>query len=44
MNLVILPNQLFDIKYLDKNYKITLWEHPQYLFNLFNLLNFIIKI
>ena len=30
MNLVILPNQLFDIKYLDKNDKITLWEHPQY--------------
>lgn len=30
MNLVILPNQLFDIKYLDKNDKITLWEHSQY--------------
>lgn len=30
MNLVILPNQLFDKKYLDKNDKITLWEHPQY--------------
>jgi deoxyribodipyrimidine photolyase-related protein len=27
---LILPNQLFDKKYLPKNYKFILWEHPQY--------------
>ncbi len=27
---VILPNQLFDKKYLPKNFKFYLWEHPQY--------------
>lgn len=32
--LVILPNQLFDKKYLLKNYKIIIYEHPHY-FNSF---------
>ena len=27
---LILPNQLFDKKYLDKKYKYILWEHPHY--------------
>lgn len=27
---VILPHQLFDKKYLPKNYKFYIWEHPQY--------------
>ena len=31
MNFIILPNQLFDKKYLpDKSYTYILWEHPQY--------------
>lgn len=30
MNLLILPNQLFDIQYIDENYSITLYEHPHY--------------
>ena len=29
-NFIILPNQLFDKKYLNNKYKYTLWEHPQY--------------
>ena len=27
---VILPNQLFNIKLLSKNYKYIIWEHPHY--------------
>uniref|UniRef100_A0A6C0LJM0 Cryptochrome/DNA photolyase FAD-binding domain-containing protein n=1 Tax=viral metagenome TaxID=1070528 RepID=A0A6C0LJM0_9ZZZZ len=27
---IILPNQLFDKKYLDKKYKYIIWEHPHY--------------
>ena len=27
---LILPHQLFDKKYLPKNYKFIIWEHPQY--------------
>ena len=27
---LILPHQLFDIKYLDKKYNYILWEHPHY--------------
>lgn len=27
---VILPHQLFDIKYLDKHYNFIIWEHPHY--------------
>ena len=27
---VILPNQLFDKKYLNKNNEYYLWEHPHY--------------
>jgi len=27
---IILPNQLFDKKYLPKNFKFYIWEHPQY--------------
>jgi deoxyribodipyrimidine photolyase-related protein len=27
---LILPHQLFDKKYLPKNFKYTIWEHPQY--------------
>lgn len=30
MELLILPNQLFDVKYIDKEYEIVLWEHPHY--------------
>ena len=30
MSLVILPHQLYDKKYIDKNYKIVLYEHPHY--------------
>lgn len=30
MELLILPNQLFDVKYIDKEYEIILWEHPHY--------------
>jgi deoxyribodipyrimidine photolyase-related protein len=29
-NFIILPNQLFDKKYLDKDYKFIIWEHPHY--------------
>jgi deoxyribodipyrimidine photolyase-related protein len=32
---VILPNQLFEIKYLDKKYKYVIYEHPHY-FKSFN--------
>ena len=28
---LILPHQLFDKKYLPKNFKFVIWEHPQYL-------------
>ena len=27
---VILPNQLFNIKLLSKDYKYIIWEHPHY--------------
>lgn len=27
---VILPHQLFDVKYLDKKYKYVIYEHPHY--------------
>ena len=27
---VLLPNQLFESKYLDKNNKYIIWEHPHY--------------
>ena len=30
MKLLILPNQLFDVKYIDKQYEIILFEHPHY--------------
>ena len=30
MNFVILPNQLFEKKYLNKIYKYIIWEHPHY--------------
>ena len=30
MNFLILPNQLFDKKYLDKDYEYIIYEHPQY--------------
>ena len=30
MSLVILPHQLYDKKYIDKSYKIVLYEHPHY--------------
>ena len=30
MDFLILPTQLFDKKYLDKNYTYILWEHPHY--------------
>jgi deoxyribodipyrimidine photolyase-related protein len=29
-NFLILPNQLFDKKYLDKKYKFTIYEHPDF--------------
>ena len=29
-NFIILPNQLFESKYLDKDYKFIIWEHPHY--------------
>ena len=30
MNFIILPNQLFDKKFLDKKNNIIIWEHPHY--------------
>ena len=30
MNFLILPNQLFDIEYIDKTYKIIIWECPHF--------------
>lgn len=30
MIFVILPNQLFDLKYLDKDHEYIIWEHPHY--------------
>ena len=30
MNFIILPNQLFESKYLDKKNKYIIWEHPHY--------------
>ena len=33
MNLLILPNQLFDKKHIDKKYKIIIWECPHYFLN-----------
>ena len=30
MTFIILPNQLFDKKHLDKKLDILLWEHPHY--------------
>jgi deoxyribodipyrimidine photolyase-related protein len=33
MYLLILPNQLFDKKYIDKKYKIVIWECPYYFLN-----------
>ena len=35
MNFLILPNQLFDKKFLDKKYHIIIWEHPHF-FTKFN--------
>ena len=29
-NFVLLPNQLFESKYLDKNNNYIIWEHPHY--------------
>lgn len=29
-NFIILPNQLFDKKYLNKDYKYIIWEHPHF--------------
>ena len=29
-NFVLLPNQLFESKYLDKNKNYIIWEHPHY--------------
>ena len=30
MYFVVLPHQLFEVKYLDKNKEYVLWEHPHY--------------
>ena len=30
VNFIILPNQLFEKKYLDKKYNYIIWEHPHY--------------